>query len=88
MTKREFVELLTKKWPSGVVARREVSNFSGGLISPRSLANLDSQGNGPDGAIQIGANIAYSAAELAAWLYERTANMKIDTRLSWKVAKK
>jgi hypothetical protein len=62
---------LAQKWPSTVVARTEVSNFSGGLINEKYLANLDSQGTGPENRFKIGRKVGYSVESLIAWLQSR-----------------
>lgn len=46
MSDFSFKELSTK-WPSPIVARAQVERFSGGLLNARTLANLDSIGEGP-----------------------------------------
>jgi len=63
---------LVSNWPSAIVARSEVGKFSGGLLHPRTLANLDSQGLGPVGRIRIGRMIAYPVEELATWMRQRS----------------
>ena len=75
MTETDFVEMLTKPWGAGIVARREVGRFTGGLITGRTLANLDSRGQGPGGAMRVGRQVAYPATRLARWLYRRGAAM-------------
>lgn len=62
---------LLAKWPSAIVARTEVKAFSGGLLNPRTLANLDSLGQGPV-RLRVGRKICYRAADLAAWIEQRT----------------
>lgn len=63
---------MAEKWPSTFVARSAVSQFTGGLISPRYLANLDSQGKGPKGRIRLrDRKVGYPVKELIAWLEER-----------------
>ena len=57
---REMVE----KWSSSMVGRTEVPNFSGGLRSGKTYANLNSQGKGPK-PIRIGRKIGYRAVDLA-----------------------
>lgn len=37
-----------------LIARSEVGRITGGLINPRTLANLDSQGQGPKGKVAMG----------------------------------
>ena len=67
---------MTDKWPSAWVARQEVSRFTGGIISEKYLANLDSAGKGPAGRVRIGRKIAYPVASLVAWLESRTQKVK------------
>lgn len=71
---------LIASWPSPIVARAEVGRFSGGLLHPRTMANLDAQGVGP-GKIVVGGRVvagqvrggrvAYDRDALAAWLESR-----------------
>lgn len=63
---------MLERWPSSFVARTEISHFTGGIISDRYLANLDSQGTGPAGRIRIGRKIAYPVNELVRWLEARS----------------
>ena len=63
---------MAARWKSSHVARTEVSEFSGGIISERYLANLDSQGRGPRGRIRTGRKISYPALEFARWLARRS----------------
>ena len=62
---------LTRKWPSSFVARGEVGNFTGGIVNPRTLANLDSLGKGPPGRVRIGRKIAYPVLQFTEWLTKR-----------------
>ena len=59
-----------KNWKSPVVARSQVKEFSGGLLHPRTLANLDCQGKGPP-SIQFGRKIGYPVDALVKWMQER-----------------
>lgn len=61
---------LADKWPSSVVARRKVSEFSGGILSEKYLANLDSLGEGPP-RCKIGRQVAYPVDTLITWLEGR-----------------
>jgi hypothetical protein len=63
---------LADKWPSPYVARNEVAKFSGGILTPKYLANLDSAGKGPAGRIRIGRKIAYPTTSLVRWLESRS----------------
>jgi hypothetical protein len=59
---------MASHWPSSVVARSEVKKFSGGGISPKTLANADSAGTGPEGLFFIGRKACYPASSLVNWL--------------------
>ncbi len=63
---------LAAKWPSAFVARTEIDRFSGGMLSEKYLANLDSAGKGPAGRIRCGRKVVYPVAELVAWLENRS----------------
>lgn len=67
---------LAEKWPSSIVARTEVERFTGGLISEKYLANLDSCGKGPEGRIRVGRKIAYPVDKLIEWLAARTTEVR------------
>ena len=62
---------LADSWPSSFVSRGEVGKFSGGLLHPRSMANLDSLGRGPEGKVSIGRKIAYPIESLIQWMEKR-----------------
>ncbi len=63
-------------WSAPVVARNEVSRFSGGILTARYLANLDSQGKGPRNRIRCGRKVCYPTADLAAWMESRTSQVE------------
>jgi|GEM_PF-1950039 len=60
---------LVEKWPSAIVARSMVSEFSGGVLSPGTLANADSAGCGPP-RMKFRRKVAYLATDLARWMEE------------------
>lgn len=68
---RPNLSVLADKWPSSHVARDKVEEFSGGIIKPKYLANLDSLGKGPSGRVKIGRKVAYPVSSLIAWLQGR-----------------
>jgi hypothetical protein len=70
MRKADLRELKIK-WPSSVVARTDIRNFTGGLMSERYIANLDSQGAGPKGRFKLGRKVGYPVDSLISWLEER-----------------
>jgi hypothetical protein len=59
---------LKDKWPSSVVARTDIRSFTGGLVSEKYLANLDSQGAGPEGRFKVGRKVGYPVDSLIRWL--------------------
>lgn len=61
---------LATAWGAPIVARTEVARFSGGLLNPRTMANLDSLGKGP-GKVVYGGKAAYPTMRLIAWMKER-----------------
>ena len=70
------IKAMVDRWPSSLVARAEVKKFSGGVISGRYLANLDSAGEGPPGAFRVGGKVAYPADRLAEWLESRARPLR------------
>jgi hypothetical protein len=66
---------LAEKWPSPFVARKKVDRFSGGTITPKYMANLDSMGKGPQGRIRIGRQVVYPVGELVKWLESRALQL-------------
>jgi hypothetical protein len=71
--KSDVFDQMVKQWPSPIVARMEAKKFSGGVVSPKLLANHDCLGTGPKGKLQVGRKVAYPATELADWLRNRVA---------------
>lgn len=67
MSKHDIFDEMVEAWPAPVVSRNDVAAFSGGLLHPRTLANADSSGHGPN-RIYYGQKVAYSTKELAAWM--------------------
>mgnify|MGYP000871104898 CR=1 FL=1 len=65
------LEAMASKWPSAWVARTKITQFTGGLIGEKYLANLDSQGLGPEGRFRIGRKIAYPVPCILKWLQGR-----------------
>ncbi|MBC8461217.1 MAG: hypothetical protein H8D67_24800 [Deltaproteobacteria bacterium] len=70
MTKDIFDQMV-EQWPSAVVSRGEIERFTGGMISGKYLANLDSQKMGPE-RVKMGRKVGYPVNGLAAWLRERS----------------
>lgn len=62
---------LIEKWPSAYVVRSEVGKFTGGMIQPGTLANLDSKGLGPEGKVRVARKVAYEVRAFVRWLESR-----------------
>ncbi len=73
MNKKDVFSELIESWPAPIVARSRVGEFSGGLFSPRTLANADSRGDGPVGKINIGRKAAYPTTALVDWMRRKAA---------------
>jgi hypothetical protein len=63
------IQSFINSWKAPYVARELVERFSGGLVKAKTLANADSLGTGPKGAIRFGKRkIAYPKDALAEWI--------------------
>lgn len=67
-----LLKSMGERWPSAWVARTEIERFSGGLISERYIANLDSVGKGPEGRFRSGRKVCYPVSRLIEWLEARS----------------
>jgi hypothetical protein len=68
---KDVFEEMMDRWPSAIIARAEVSNFTGGLLKPRTLANLDSRGEGPPRQKMGDRGVFYRVEDLVSWMRER-----------------
>lgn len=73
MKKAISLRALADNWPSAFVAREEIGRFSGGILSTKYIANLDSQGRGPRGRIRCGRKIAYPTASIVEFMESRSS---------------
>ncbi|MDD2389010.1 MAG: DUF3987 domain-containing protein [Desulfobacterales bacterium] len=65
------LDMFAEMWSAPFVARKEVGKFSGGILNPRTLANADSLGAGPEGRIKIGNTVAYPTKSLVRYMKKR-----------------
>ena len=70
----DFSNMATR-WPSDYVSRERIGDFTGGLIHPRTMANLDCLGEGPAEKIRLGKKIAYPVPALIQWLNRRISDV-------------
>lgn len=68
----DVFDRIAMNWKSPVVARREVGTFTGGAVSPKSLANHDSMGTGIAERYVVGRNVVYPVGALVDWLRAHT----------------
>lgn len=66
-----YFDQLRKAWNSPIVPRKLSGEASGRTISPKSLANLDCAGEGPEGAFKVGGGTVYPADNFFDWLEAR-----------------
>lgn len=67
--KIDFSDLIPKLPP--FISRDHVGKLLGGVISPKSLANADSLGEGPK-RMRMGRKVVYMTEDLLEWLASRT----------------
>lgn len=67
----DVFDKLEQNWGCPVVARSQIARFSGGLLTPKTLANLDSLGKGPEGRLVVGRRVGYDVHTLVEWMRER-----------------
>lgn len=63
---------MADSWKAPIVARTEAPTFTGGALSEKYLANLDSRGLGPAGRFHIGRKVVYPTNEFVKWLAGRS----------------
>lgn len=68
---QDIFDRMAAKWPSAVVARQSIKEFSGGILKSRYMANLDSRKLGPP-SIKIGQKIAYPVEGLICWMRDKS----------------
>lgn len=72
-TTEQIIDTMAESWPSTIVARKALREFSGGTISPRTMANLDSLGKGPEDAFLLMNQVCYPVQNLCEWLKKRAS---------------
>jgi hypothetical protein len=75
MQNKTFQEMAAK-WPSAIVSRTEIRNFTGGVLTERTIANLDSKGEGIEGRFRIGRKIVYPIDSIIRFLENRAEPVK------------
>lgn len=65
-----FYRAIEESLPA-VFTRQTASKAIGGLISPKTLSNLDALGIGPPVKIKFGTKVGYEKASFMAWLKKK-----------------
>lgn len=73
---RPDLSIFGKNWPAPYVAREEVKRFSGGILHPKTMANHDSNGSGPEVRLRVGRKVMYETKSLISWMENRTKVVK------------
>ena len=60
-------------------ARKAVTKLTWGMVNHRTLANLDSQKQGPAGKFRVGQQVWYERDSFLAWLQSRLQNAQNQT---------
>jgi hypothetical protein len=68
---RDRIQEAADRWQGDFLTRPDVKIFTGGAISCGHLANLDSEGNGPEGSFYLGRKKVYPKKPLTIWLQSR-----------------
>jgi len=70
LTIEKVFDALSKNAPE-ILTRQKIHEFSGGLISAKTLANLDSSGEGVVPRLRIGGKVAYPKEAVIEFLKRR-----------------
>jgi hypothetical protein len=70
------LQALKDKWPSAVVTRDKVEEFTGGMLTRGTMANLDCRGEGPPRFYWSERKIVYPVDKFIEWLAKRMENCR------------
>jgi len=68
MKTKKLLKKWKKQWPSAIVPKKEIAQFTGGLIQPQTLTNLVAQGKAPRPDFYIRGQGVYEIDSILAWL--------------------
>ncbi len=78
MSKHVDLSSLAEKWPSTIVTRKQVGEFSGWLLNHRTLANEDCAGTGPKNRFYCMGRVSCHVADLIEWMEERAERLDAE----------
>lgn len=61
-------ESMKNHWPSSIVSRSKIGDFTGGVLSPGRMANLDCAGEGPPTFYGVNNKVFYETQSLIEWM--------------------
>ena len=70
-SKQEIIKNIIDLAGAPIISRKEASKLSGGLVSEKTLANLDCLNEGPKERVRIGSRIGYPVTAFAEWYANR-----------------
>jgi hypothetical protein len=62
---------MAARWPSEILFRNKVGEFTGGMVSGRTMANLDSSGEGIEDRFYVGNKTGYFVESFIKWFEKR-----------------
>ena len=72
----KVIQLAADKWPTSFVSRVQIPCFTSGAITVKTMANCDSDGDGPVGAFRLGRHVCYPVDSLVEWLIQHVGILK------------
>jgi predicted DNA-binding transcriptional regulator AlpA len=63
----ELLDRMAANWPSEFIARKKIEEFSGGLMSGKTVANYETRKDGPP-KVKLGRLAGYPKQEFVNWL--------------------
>jgi len=74
---QDLIERLARELPP-IFERTQVDRLTGGVVRHRTLANMQSKGEGVPGAYKVGKKVVIPRDEFLAWLSDRMEPYKRD----------
>ena len=71
----ELIDKMAESWPSEFIARKKIEEYTGGLITGKTIANFESKGEGPP-KIKLGRLAGYVKQPFNEWLKSRIVVVK------------
>ena len=68
MTQKKIFQTIIDKNPLGYIYRKDIAEKTGGLLNPRTLANLDCKGIGIQNRFRIGRQVCYQVQNVVDFL--------------------